>query len=63
MNDFVGYTVTVKVARKSANFRFVRKYIYIILFMAVSLVVCFDEPARLKNLVCKHRLSKASYLG
>ena len=30
MNDSVGYTVTVKVARKSANFRFVRKYIYII---------------------------------
>ena len=63
MNDSVGYTVTVKVARKSANFRFMRKYIYIILFIALSLVVCFDEPACLKSFMCKHSLSKASYLG
>jgi hypothetical protein len=60
VNDFVGYTVTVKVARKSANFRFVRKYIYIILFMAVSPVVCFDEPACLKSLMCKHSFSASA---
>ena len=33
-------------ARKSANFRFVRKYICIILFIAASSVVCFGEPAQ-----------------
>ena len=60
MNDSVGYTVTVKVARKSENFRFMRKYIYIILFIAASSVVCFGEPARLKGLMRKHSLSKAS---
>jgi hypothetical protein len=41
----------MKIARKIANFRFVRKYIYILLFMAVSPVVCFGEPARLKSLM------------
>ena len=39
------------VARESANFRFVRKYIYIILFIAVSPVVYFGKLARLGSLM------------
>ena len=40
------WVITVKVTRVCVNFRFVRKYIYIIL-IAVRLVVCFGEPAKI----------------
>jgi hypothetical protein len=48
VNDSVGYSVKVA-CKNGVDFRFLEKYIYSILFIAVIPMVCFGELARLKS--------------